>query len=67
VDKQIMQWVKQVEKAGAEVKWAGSGHLKLRCPDGYMVVLSATPRHTKRAIENSKRDLRGHGLDLPGL
>lgn len=67
MDKDMQQWIKKLKRAGAECEWAGSGHVKVRCPDGHLVVLSSSPRHTERAIKNSVRDLKGHGLEMPGM
>ncbi|MEQ8717739.1 MAG: hypothetical protein RIE08_09020 [Acidimicrobiales bacterium] len=58
--------LRKLKDFGLEVEWAGSGHIKVRCPNGRMVVGSSSPSD-HRAMKEFAADLRRNGVEIPNL
>lgn len=54
--------LKVVEQHGWVIEY-GAKHLKLRSPDGRIVIVSKTPS-CPHALNQARRDLRKYGVDI---
>jgi hypothetical protein len=62
--KQTSQWIRQITRTpGWTVRRTGSGHLKVRAPDGRLAVIPHTPG-SRHSLRSSRALLRRLGLDI---
>lgn len=59
----MMKLVKKAKKQGCLVERSGSGHWKIKCPNGTVVIASFSPS-APGAYRDTIRNLRKAGVDL---
>ena len=62
-DKDLRKMVERAVDLGCEVSYTGSGHVRLKLPNGAIVIASTSPRAGTFAATKVRARLRRNGLE----